>query len=262
MTLTDALSFRRLCHEELSRARVRDGIGLLGEKRLHSVLKRWISDDFTTHEQKVTGRGEKKRKFVADVLTRDGRVFEIQTGKLYPLRTKLAFYMEQTNHPVTVVHPLLCEKHISWMDPETGEVTSRRRSPLREAPLHGIAQLAPFLPYLCDPRFSLMLPMITAEEFRLLDGWGKGGKRGSHRYELIPVALTEVHRLASREDYLAHFPPGLPDTFTAKEFAKRTKLRSFALYDALAVFEHLGAIRRDGKRGRAVLYCQTKKEPS
>ena len=250
----ERVAFRRLCHEELSRAKVRDGIGLLEEKRLHSVLKRWISDDFSTHEQKVIGRGEKKRKFVADILTNDGHIYEIQTGKLYPLRGKLAFYMNETEHPVTVLHPLIGEKHVSWMDPETGEVTTRRKSPLRETPLHGIAQLKPFLSYLDDPRFSLMLPVIAAEEFRLLDGWGKGGKRGSHRYELIPIELVEVHRLDKREDFLAHFPTGLPDTFTAKEFAKHTKLRSFALYDALAVFEHLGAIRRDGKRARATLY--------
>ncbi len=254
MTLAEELSFERLCHEELSRKKTRDGIGLLEEKRLHSVLKRWLCDDFTAHEQKVAGRGEKKRKFVADVLTRDGRIFEIQTGKLYPLREKIAFYMEETDHPVTVVHPLVGEKHVCWLDPETGEMTARNKSPKKQTPLDALAQLKPFLPYLGSDRFSLLLPVIKAEEFRLLDGWGKAGKRGSHRYELLPTALIEVHRFTACADYLALLPADLPEHFTAKEFGKLTRLRGFALYDALAVFEGLGALQKDGHRNRATLY--------
>ena len=103
MRASEELSFARLCHEELSREKVREGIGLLEEKRLHSVLKRWICDDFETHEQKVPGRGEKSRKFVADVLTKSGEIFEIQTADLYPMKKKIEFYMSETDHPVTVV---------------------------------------------------------------------------------------------------------------------------------------------------------------
>lgn len=252
MTLAEELSFSRLCHEELSREKTRDGIGLLEEKRLHSVLKRWICDDFTAHEQKVCGRGEKPRKFVADVLTKEGEIFEIQTADLYPMRKKIAFYMEQTEHRVTVVHPLMAKKEICWMHPETGE-TKKSRSTLREGVLHGIAQLKSLLPYLESPRFAVMLPAIEAEEFRLLDGWGNGGKRGSHRYELMPRALLACYRLETREDYAAHFPE-MPAEFTAKEFGKSTRLRGYALYDALAVFEGLGIIEKCGTRGRAALW--------
>ena len=92
------ITFEKLCYEELGRVKERDGIGLYAEKRLHSVLKRWLCDDFATHEQNVAGRDEKKRKFIADVLTPDGHIFEIQTGSLYPLQQKLAFYLEKTEH--------------------------------------------------------------------------------------------------------------------------------------------------------------------
>ncbi len=252
MTLAEELRFSRLCHEELSRDKVRDGIGLLEEKRLHSILKRWICDDFTTHEQKVPGRGEKTRKFVADVLTHDGEIFEIQTGDLYPMRRKIEFYMTETDHTVTVVHPLIGKKQILWLHPENGEITPAR-SPLREGVLHGIAQLKPFLPYLATPRFHLVFPVIEAEEYRLLDGWGRGGKRGSHRYELLPRALTEVYRLSTREDFCAHFPE-MPAEFTAKEFGKSTRLGGYDLYDALAVFEGLGIIKKCGTRARATLW--------
>ena len=252
MTVAEQLRFSRLCHEELSRDKVREGIGLLEEKRLHSVFKRWVCDDFETHEQKVPGRGEKSRKFVADVLTKEGEIFEIQTADLYPMRRKIEFYMNETDHNVTVLHPLIGKKQILWMHPETGELTPAR-STLREGVLHGVAQLKAFLPYLCTPRFHLIFPVIEAEEYRLLDGWGKGGKRGSHRYELLPRALNEVYRLSTREDFLAIFPE-TPAEFTAKEFGKLTRLRGYDLYDVLAVFEGLGIIEKCGKRARATVW--------
>ena len=256
MMIGSSITFQKLCHEELFREKERDGIGLLAEKRLHSVLKRWAYDDFSAHEQKVAGRGEKKRRFVADILTPDGEIIEIQTGDLYPLLKKIAFYMEETDHPVTVIHPLVSEKYISWMQPETGEVTERRKAPLHETPLTGLSKLKPFLPYLGSQRLSFLFPFLSLDEYRLLDGWVKNPKRRSHRYELIPLSLEGVLHLQTKEDYLALFPDGLPAEFTAKTFGKHTRLRGYALYDALAVFEGLGAIRRVGKKGRATLYAR------
>lgn len=257
MTRAEELSFLRICHEELSRDKARRSIGLLEEKRLHSTLKRWICDDFSTHEQRIEGQDEKKRKCVADILTKDGRIYEIQTGKLYPLAAKLAFYIEKTEHPVTVVHPLIGKKHVNWLDPHTGEVSARNRSPLREGPLCAIAQLKPFLPYLESGRLSVLLPVIEAEEFRLLDGWSKNGKRGSHRYELLPTSLLEVYRLCAREEYLAALPQALPATFTAREFGKHAKLQRHAIYGALAVYEGLGIVEKCGMLGKAALYRRT-----
>lgn len=253
MTRAEELSFLRYCNEELSRVKTRDGIGLYEEKRLHSVLKRWLYDDFSAHEIPIGGDGEKKRRFVADVLTPDGEIFEIQTGDLYPLREKIKFYIEKTDYRVTVVHPIIGEKHVNWFDPESGEVQARNKSPHRETPLHGVAQLRHFAQYLDNPRFSFLLPVISAEEFRLLDGWSKNKKRGSHRYELLPTALLDVCRYSSSADYLAAFPT-LPDTFTSKEFQKLTHLRGRLLYNGLSLLVALGTICEDGKEGRAKRY--------
>ena len=254
--LADKICFSRLLGEELSREKVRDGIGLLAEKRMHGVLKRWVIDDPACHEVKIVGRGDKPRKFVADVLTPEGEIVEVQTGKLYPLQKKLTFYMEQTDHSVVVLHPIFATKYISWIDRESGEVVSRKKSPLHQTPLHALAELKPFIPDLNSARFSLCLPALEVEEFRLLDGWGKGGKRGSHRFELMPLALLDTHCLCAVGDYAALFPQNeeFKTPFTAKSFGKQTRLGGYALYDALAVFEALGVIERCGKQGRATLY--------
>jgi hypothetical protein len=250
------IRFLRIAGEELSREKLRDGIGLLAEKRLHSVLKRWVLDDFSCHEVKIEGQGARPRKFVADVLTPSGEIFEVQTGKLYPMRAKLAFYMQETAYPVTVVHPLFAVKYISWLDRASGEITSRKRSPLKQTTLHALAELKPFLDYLGTPRFSLCLPLLEVDEYRLLDGWGKGGKRGSHRYELIPLSLLDTVVLREKADYAALFPDDerLHGPFTAKLFGKVSRLAGYALYDALSVFEALGVIEKCGKAGRAALY--------
>ena len=246
--------FSLLCREELLREKERNGIGLYAEKRLHSVLKRWILDDFTAHEQKVPGRDGKNSRFVADILTPGGEIFEIQTGRLFPLARKIEFYMNETDFTVTVVHPLAAGKTISWLDPATGELRERRRSPRHESELFGIAQLKPFLPYLTNPRFRVSFPLVELEEYRLLRA-GKGDpKKHSHRYELIPIELLRHTVCAQREDYLAFFPQALPPRFTAGEFGKCTKLAGYDLYDAIAVFEGLGALARCGKQGRSTLF--------
>ncbi len=253
MTLADSLRFSRLCHEELSRAKARESIGLLEEKRLHSVLKRWLCDDFSAHEQKIEGRGEKKRKFVADVLTAEGQIFEIQTGSLYPLQKKIAFYLEQTDLDITVVHPLLGAKRICWISPESGEIVKQGRFFKKEGLPHGIAALRYLVEHLQNPRFHVLFPVIRAEEFRLLDGWSADGKRGSHRYELIPTELLDLYHLRSPADYAACLPD-TPPTFTASEFSRITHLRRYDLSFALTVFTAVGVLEKAGARGRATLY--------
>ena len=94
------------------------------------------------------------------------------------------------------------------------------------------------------------------DEYRLLDGWSRDRKRGSHRYELIPEKLLDVHRLTTPTDYAALLPE-LPPHFTAKEFGQRTHLRGYDLYFVLAVFESLSLLQKDGKEGRATIWRQT-----
>lgn len=258
MIIGSRITFAKLCHEELSRVKERDGIGLYAEKRLHSVLKRWAYDDFSVHEQKVPQRGGKISRFVADILTPTGEIIEIQTGDLYPLARKIAFYMNETDLKVTLVHPLAAQKWVSWLNPETGELVERNRSTKRETVLSGVAQLKSIAAFLGDPRLTVVFPMLELEEFRLLDGWVKNPKRRSHRYELIPKDLLETVALCEKEDFHTFLPDDLPDRFTAKIFGKHTRLRGYDLYDAISVFETLGFIRRLGKEGRSYVFERTK----
>ena len=94
--------FDRLCREAASAPRgVGDeGIGTLGEKRMHAIIKRYLSEDHTYHEVGVLNTG-----YVSDVRIGND-VYEVQTGAFYPMKKKIAHYLENTDCTVTVVHPM------------------------------------------------------------------------------------------------------------------------------------------------------------
>ena len=98
------------------------------------------------------------------------------------------------------------------------------------------------------------LELLEVEEVRLRDGWGRDGKRGSHRYEYIPLALLDEVVLACPEDYAEHFLPqeeALPSPFTAAQYARATGLRGKAAYALLHILTDLGFLSPADKIGRA-----------
>ena len=114
-------AFDKALRDMLTHDKTRDGIGTLGEKSLHSVIKHYISPNEDTHEIKC-GR------FVADILA-DGRIFEVQTRGFYHLQKKLEYFLPL--YRVTVVYPIPEKKWLCWIDEETGECSAPRKSPLK-----------------------------------------------------------------------------------------------------------------------------------
>lgn len=255
MTPAGKATFYRIAAEEMEREKERQSIGLLSEKRLHSVLKRWVTEDFSCHEVRISGSIHEKRYAVADVCLPDGGIAEIQTGALFPLCRKMEFYRTETDRHVTLIHPVIAEKHVSWISPGDGSVSARRMSPKKETVLTAAGQLKPFAEFWETGRLEVWFPILRAEEYRLADGWGRGGKRGSHRFELIPTELLEVVVLPGVRDLLPFLPQDLPARFTAKEFSRAAKpLSGFALYDLLALLCEGGLLRKAGKKGRSIIY--------
>lgn len=222
------------------------GIGTLGEKTVHAALKRW-ADENPAHWEVPLPEG-----FVADVF--DGeRVTEIQTANFSALRRKLTVLLER--YPVTVVHPIVRQKWLCWVDPATGEVTPPRRSPRRGSWADAGGQLIYLLPCLRHPRLTVTLVLLDVEEHRLADGWGNGGKRGSHRMERYPrlEQPPQTAKLKVPADYRALLPAGLPNPFTAAEFGKAARLQGRALQGTLRVLRTMEVITRE-KSGRKFLY--------
>lgn len=232
-------------------ARVREGslptqsIGVMKEKPLHAILKWWLDDDPTHHEVPLPcGK-------VADIF--DGiNLTEVQTGSFSPLRKKLEVLLP--DYPVTVVHPVVRRKYLSWIDPDTGETTPPRRSPRVGSFTDGGKELIYLLPLLSHPNLTVRLVLMDAEERRLADGWGNGGKRGSHRTVLLPLSVEDTLTLREPADYAALIPPSLPDTFTAADFGKAAKMQGRHLNGTLKVLMDRGVIAREKKEGRGWIY--------
>ena len=237
----DESAFAAACRAVEAVGRSDQGVGTLGEKILHMVLKRMIEPDMSRHEVKL-GR------YTADVLN-DRGVFEVQTRNLHKLKPKLAALLPY--YPVTVVIPVVETRWLLTMDPETGELTSRRRSPKRGRPARVLPELAYLKPLLKDPNLSFLLVRLEGEELRIRT---EQKRRPVRRLEFAPTRFLGTVRLKTAEDYAALLPSDLPDTFTARELTKALGLSERQSSAAAGVLCHMGAIRRAGTRGKAYLY--------
>lgn len=271
VSVADALHFAAVADEIMRRPATASAgaitpdaphIGTLREKRLHAVLKYYLCADESCHERLIEVSDSaaigKVRHPVADILT-GGEIIEVQTGTLYPLRDKIAWYFQNTDYRVTVVHPIPAVKYVSWIDPGSGDILSRNRAPKRGRVKDVAREMYWLSDFVGDPRFSLRVMLLEIEEYRMADGWGRDGKRGSNRYERFPTTLKGDVTLATVSDYATYF---LPDTlreegkiFTAAEYAAAVGLRGRVVYGMLHLLEKLGLVRMtDEMRGRARTY--------
>ncbi len=225
---------------------VQGGIGTLGEKTLHAALKFYCQPDFDWHEVLI-GR------YVADILDNE-HIVEIQTRQLWRLKQKLEAFLP--NYPVTVVYPIAAKKWVSWIDPGTGETTSRRLSPKRGRVYDVFFELYALKCFLNHPHFSVTLPLLEVEESRLLCGWSADRKRGSRRFDRVPAALLDEMTLVESEDYQRLIPPGLPEAFDSVSFAKAAKIPRTHAQRGLNLLHTAGVIEKAGKNGNLQLYTQ------
>ena len=237
----DEMSFAAACRAVQETGRADQGVGTMGEKTLHAVLKRMIEPDMTRHEVKL-GR------YTADVLNEQG-VFEVQTRSVHRLKEKLSALLPY--YPVTVVIPVIETKWLLNMDAQTGELLQKRKSPKRERPESFLSELVYLKAFLPDPNFSLRLVRLEGEEVRLIAG---AGRRAVRKLEFAPTRFLGALPLKTREDYAALIPAGLPETFTAQELGRAMGIAKASRSAAANVLCCMDAIRRVDRRGSAYVY--------
>ena len=242
--------FDRLCQEVASAPRGNgdEGIGTLGEKRMHAIIKRYLCEDHACHEVGVLDTG-----YVSDVRIGND-VYEVQTGAFYPMKKKIAHYIENTDCTVTVVHPISVTRFVTWVDAKTGEATPRKKSPKRERAIHLLPELYCLLPHLGNERLRFRLLMIEEEDFRTLSGRRDNRKRGARLYERMPLSLLGEIEFSSPAEFAVFLPTDLPSPLTVKDFSQKTGLRGRDAYSAVHVLEKLGLITKTEPIGRAMAF--------
>ncbi len=220
------------------------GIGTLGERTLHAVLKEYFQPDSSLREIPLAG-------FVADIRS-DSGIIEVQTRQLSKLCRKLDAFLPLA--PVTVVYPVAQVKWLCWVDPETGESSARRRSPKRGEAFDILEELYWMRRMLGREGLQFRVVLLELMEYRLLDGWSRDKKKGSQRVERIPLSWRGEVLLKVPGDFLELLPFGLEEPFTVEELAKRLSRSQTFARRAIAVLRQLGLVQQQGKRGRRYLY--------
>ena len=220
------------------------GIGTLSEKTVHAVLKEYYGGGEENKEIPLGG-------FVADVVSEDG-VIEIQTRALYRLDRKLEALLPLCR--VTVVYPIEARKYLLDIDPDSGELISKRLSPKRLKIWHGIAELYGIRKFLGNENLTVRFPVLTVEETRIR---AAEKKRRADKIDKLPADMTEEVVIRRKEDTAALLPEELPDGFTSAEFAKLCRINADTAGKCIRVLSVMGIITEYGKQGRCKLWKKT-----
>lgn len=252
--MLNPIHFSQTCDKILSGGRALNGIGTRKEKLLHAILKEYFEPNPAHHEIKRDG-------FIVDI-QKDTEIIEIQTRSFHLLRRKLDVFLPQV--PVHIVLPLPSVKWLSWVDPQSGETTPKRRSPKAGTFYDAIKELYKIKSYLSHKHLTVHLLLLEMQEYRLLDGWSTDHKKGSHRYERIPLALTDEKIFSSPDDYRFFLPNTLANgqPFTSKIFAKEAHIRLPVAQTALNILCSLNVCSICGKEGRSNQYCALLSNPT
>lgn len=250
--IPDPELFYHACKQLTNQNLTSKSVGTLNEKTIHAVLKHYYAPNTLYHEIKIGS-------YVADILI-DKQILEIQTRNFNTMRKKLDAFLP--DYDVTIVYPIPYTKWLCWINDETGEVSSKRKSPKKGTIYTIIPELYRIKNYLTHPHLHFILTFINVEEYRLLNGWSQDKKRGSSRHDGIPTELIGEIHLHSLVDYKQLLPHDLPPVFTTKDYMKYAKVSQKVACTALNILYHLELVVRTGKKGNAFLYERTKSHPS
>lgn len=242
--MSTSYNFEQACGKVMDSTYRREGIGTLGEKTLHAVLKHYFEPDESCHEIKVGS-------YYADILNAEG-ITEIQTRQWNKLRGKLKAFLP--DNKVTLVYPVAYTKWLLWINEETGEISKRRLSPKKGSAYDIFFELYRIKNYLDSENLRLCIVFLDIEEYRLLNGWSSDGKKGSWRHDRIPRDLQKVIYINNKSEYSKLIPQSLPPRFTSKEFQKASGLSLSNAQTALNILFYVGAVDRVGKERNMFIY--------
>jgi hypothetical protein len=244
VTYINQEAFELAKEKVLQAERGTNGIGTLGEKTVHAILKLYYEPNADCHEVALDG-------YVADICNGDG-VIEVQSAGFNRLRDKLAVFLN--HYPVTVVYPMPYNKWVTWIEPETGERSARRKAPKCWTPYYAFFELYKIKDYLTNPNLHLKLVLMDLDEYRLLNGWNESRKRGSTRFDRVPIGIRREVSIDQVEDYLQLVPYELGEVFDTRAFAGAAHIGVDTARQVVNILNYVGTLSRVGKKGNSILY--------
>lgn len=221
-------------------------IGTLNEKPLHAALKSVFAKPGDRFEVEVDG-------YIVDILRHD-LIIEIQTRNFSQIRKKLRDLLG--HHSVRLVYPIPKEKWIIKVDRDGEAQKSRRKSPKKGIYEDLFAELVSFPDLIKMPNFSIEVPLIQEEEFRIHDPKRAWRRRGWVTQERRLIKVIDQRRFYNPQDFSTLLPASIQNEFTTKELTAALQKRSRLAGQMAYCLREMGAITAIGKRGRAILYAR------
>lgn len=249
----DKLRFYEAKTKAALNSKAKNGIGTLDEKTVHSVLKYYFEPFDGNHEQKIGN-------YVADIVGENG-IIEVQTKNFTYLRPKLTEFLKYSR--VTVVYPVITEKNIICFDNLTGEVFSKRKSPLKGNKYTVLDELVKIPDFLLNPKLTLCIVFLKADEYRIPCENAPKNKKRRKKYasfDKIPTDITDEVYLNDIYDYLSFFlPENIPDEFTTKDL-EISGINKYTATLMANVFYKAKILNRTGKKERRYLYTKNEND--
>lgn len=218
----------------------------MAETSLHSELKRRLAQPGDKLEVPYDG-------FIIDIV-RGGLLIEIQTRSFSSLRGKLASLLVQNK--VRLVHPIPIEKWIIRPGSDSNR-PKKRKSPKRGQVEHLFNEMVYIPDLISHPNFSLEILLTTEEEYWENTGAGSWRRKGWQITGRRLLSIQETRLIASKEDYLALLPPGLPQPFTTLDLATQASIPRRLAQKMVYCLKRNKMIKDEGKIGRAYGYTIT-----
>ena len=240
----DRARFLAACESAANNAHEKNGIGTLSEKSIHSVLKKYYEPDEINTEVKI-GR------FYADISGENG-IIEIQTQKLFKLQKKLDIFLDYC--PVTVVHPVISEKTIVWLD-KSGKPVKSRKSPVKGSVYDALYELYGIKYTLDNPNMTVIIPVIKARDYRCLKQGSSTRKKPRYQKgDKIPTDIEEELILSCADDYRVFLPEGITENFCSDDLSKAAGISLSCAQVCLNILSYLKLVERIGKKENYILY--------
>lgn len=236
------IRFRDACLRVISENADDGGIGTLGEKSVHRILKYYIEPNEEYHERKYLG-------CVADIMRPDC-IYEIQTRAMERMRVKLDRFLPMMR--VCIVLPVFRDKTIRYLSKETGEISEPRRSPKKESVFTALRELYKIRTYLSSENLSFKLVIMSVEEYRYSAENNK--KRGANKIDRMPTSLIDDIDICGQQWYRNLLPSELPEEFSAKQLCDALGAPKRLSSCIAGVFSSVGIIEFVRKQKNAYIY--------
>jgi hypothetical protein len=220
-------------------------IGTLNESPLHQSLKELYADEYGRQEVPIDG-------YVADVLSSNQTLYEIQTAGFGSLKRKLGVLLE--SYRIVLVHPIAAEKFIVKMPEEQDQQARRRKSP-KKGSMHDMLDQLVSIPILLNhPNFELEVVMTVEDELRVYDPTRVRRRNG---WRVVQRSLNEVlgrRRFTCAEDLFGLLEEPIAAEFTTADLSKAMDAPRYLAQKLAYCLREAGEIEICGKQGNALVY--------